>query len=312
MDFKLNFEIPKSPFSLTYDDTFVLLGSCFSDEIGYKIYEAGFDVENNTFGTLFHPTAMANVIESSLNESQSVDVYQRDDLYFSWDSASKIYAKSEQELINKVLEARKELLARIKSAGTIIVTYGTAWKYELISSGKTVGNCHKASQSLFYKSLSTVEEMKYKWDKVLSLIKGINPNVKIIFTVSPVRHIKDGLVENNRSKSRLIELVNELISLPNTYYFPSYEILIDELRDYRYYNEDLIHPNKIAVQYIWEYFKENLFSNETLSILKEREQIMTQFNHKSLHPDSQDELKRIATVKLRCEEFQAKYPKIRI
>lgn len=312
MNFKLNFEIPKSPFSLTYDEPFVLLGSCFSDEIGDKIYQAGFDVESNTFGTLFHPIAMANVVESSLNENQSVDVYQRDDLFFSWDAASKIYAESEVELISKVLEARRLLCTKIKEAGVIVFTFGTAWKYNLSSSGKVVGNCHKAPQSLFNKSLSTVEEMKSEWENVLSLIRKQNPNVKIIFTVSPVRHIKDGLIENNRSKSRLIELVNELVSLSDAYYFPSYEILIDELRDYRFYGDDFVHPNKTAIQYIWERFKETLLSEDTNSILKEREQIVAQLNHKSLHPGSQVELKRLAEVKLRCEEFQLKYPKIRL
>lgn len=312
MNFKLNFEIPKSPFSLTYDKPFVLLGSCFSDEIGDKIYQAGFDAESNTFGTLFHPTAISNVVESSLNENQSVDVYQRDGLFFSWDAASKIYAESEEELISKVLEARRLLCAKIKEAGVIVLTFGTAWKYNLSSSGKVVGNCHKAPQSLFNKSLSSVEEMKSEWKNVLSLIRKLNSTTKIIFTVSPVRHIKDGLIENNRSKSRLIELVNELISLSDTYYFPSYEILIDELRDYRFYGDDFVHPNKTAIQYIWVRFKETLLSEDTKSILKEREQIVAQLNHISLHPDSQAELKRLAEVKLRCEEFQLKYPKIRL
>ena len=312
MNFKLNFDIHKSPFNLTYNDAFVLLGSCFSDEIGEEIYNAGFNVESNTFGTIFHPTAIANLVEASLNESQSVDFYQRDDLFFSWDAASKIYGTSKDELKVNVLEARNQFRSKIKNAGVIVFTFGTAWKYELSSSGKVVGNCHKAPQSLFDKSLSTIEAMKIDWENVLKLIRKHNPNIKIIFTISPVRHIKDGLVENNRSKSRLIELVNEILELPNTYYFPSYEILIDELRDYRFYDEDLVHPNKLAVQYIWERFKEVLFSEETKSILKEREQIVTQLNHKSLHPNSQAETKRKSAVKLRSEEFKLKYPNIRL
>lgn len=312
MNLKINFDIPKSPFSLTYDDTFVLLGSCFSDEIGDKISEAGFDVESNTFGTLFHPTAMANIIEASLNNSESVDVYQRDDLFFSWDAASKIYATSEEELITKVLESRRLFSAKIKNAGVIVFTFGTAWKYELSSTNKVVGNCHKAPQSLFNKSLSTVQEMKSEWENVLSILRKLNPTVKIIFTISPVRHIKDGLIENNRSKSRLIELVNEFISLSDTYYFPSYEILIDELRDYRFYSDDFVHPNKKAIQYIWENFKDVLLSEETKHILKERAQIIAQLNHRSLHPDSQAELKRLAEVKIRCENFRKRYPKINL
>lgn len=312
MEFKLNFNLPESSINLTYNDSVVLIGSCFSDEIGLKLKDAGFNVESNSFGTLFHPSAIANVIKSSLEESKSVDVFERDDLFFSWDSASKIYALSKDELIEKVNQTRALFYSKIKSARVIIITLGTAWKYELIPSGKTVGNCHKAPQSLFTKSLSSIDDMLKEWQDALDLIRRINPSIKIIFTVSPVRHIKDGLIENNRSKARLIELVHTFTSLPDIYYFPAYEILMDELRDYRFYEEDLIHPNKLAIQYIWKNFVRNIISEDAQLILKERNQIIEQSNHKSLHPNSKLEIKRKNLLELKVKEFNSKYPNILI
>lgn len=312
MEFKLNFEIQESSINLSYDDSFVLIGSCFSDEIGDKLRHTGFKVDSNSFGTLFHPTAIANVIKSSLEENENVDIFQRDDLFFSWDSASKVYAYTEKDLIEATIELRKQFCSNIKSAGSILITFGTAWKYDLISTGKTVGNCHKAAQSLFNKSLSKIEELSEEWNSIIDLIRSHNPSAKIIFTVSPVRHIKDGLIENNRSKARLIELVNNLVSYSDVSYFPSYEILMDELRDYRYYEEDLVHPSKLAVQYIWERFIDFSFSKEAKSIMKERAEIVNQLTHKSLYPDSQAEIKRQEVVELKLKQFQSKYPNISI
>ena len=312
MEFKLNFKIPDSSVNLSYDDSLVLIGSCFSDEIGSKLCDAGFNANSNSFGTLFHPIAISNVIKASLEENQSVDIYQREDLFFSWDSASKIYASSEKNLIQTVSELRKDFSLKVKTAGAIVITFGTAWSYSHASTKKTVGNCHKAPQSLFNKSLSSIDEMFENWKELLSLISKYNPKVKIIFTVSPVRHVKDGLIENNRSKARLIELVNELVSTSDATYFPSYEILIDELRDYRFYKEDLVHPSKSAVRYIWESFISSLFTAETKSIMNEREQIMSQLNHKSLHPTSEAEIKRMKAINLKLKNFKLKYPKIKV
>src|SRR5690606_10229642 len=155
-------------------------------------------------------------------------------------------------------------------------------------------------------------ELLKEWKETIDLIRSQNSSIKIIFTVSPVRHIKDGLIENNRSKAKLIELAHELTTFSNVHYFPSYEILIDELRDYRFYEDDLIHPNKLAIQYIWERFIENTLSDETQLILKERNQVMSQLNHKSLHPNSDAEIKRMKSVEISLNEFRSKFPDVLI
>ena len=310
MELQLKFEIPKSNIELSYNDSIFLIGSCFSDSIGDKFEQGGFNVESNTFGTLFHPIAISNVIHSTLTEDTNVAIYHRDDLYFSWDAASKIYATSETKLIETVLEKRSLLAEKIKTSRLICITLGTAWEYKLKSAGTVVGNCHKAPQNLFEKSLSSIEDMRKEWDSALSLIRSVNPTAKIVFTVSPVRHTKDGLIENNRSKARLLELIQQLAENHKLIYFPSYEIAIDELRDYRFYEEDFIHPNKTAIEYIWKRFVAFAFADKTTSIYGERKQLLTQLNHKSLHPESEVDKKRLELVERKLKEFENRFPEV--
>jgi hypothetical protein len=312
MELQLKFEIPKSNIGLSYTDSVLLLGSCFSDSIGEKFEQGGFKIESNTFGTLFHPIAISNIIHSALNCNEDVAVYQRDDLYFSWDSASKIYATSEIKLIERVIEKRQELSDRIKNARLICITLGTAWEYKIKSSAVLVGNCHKAPQNLFEKSMSAIDKMQKEWESALKLIKNVNPSAKIVFTVSPVRHVKDGLVENNRSKARLLELVQQLSDKYNIIYFPSYEIAIDQLRDYRFFEEDMIHPNRQAIDFIWERFVAFGFSDKTIGLMEERNRLKMQLNHKSLHPESEVDSKRLDLVKKKLKEFGDRNPEVRI
>lgn len=312
MELQLKFEIPKSNIELSYNDSILLIGSCFSDSIGDKFEQGGFNIESNTFGTLFHPIAISNVIQSALTEDTTVAVYHRDDLCFSWDAASKIYATSESKLIETVLENRNQLAEKLKSSRLICITLGTAWEYKLKSSETVVGNCHKASQQLFEKSLSSIDEMRKEWESALSNIRKVNPTAKIVFTVSPVRHTKDGLIENNRSKARLLELIQQLSESHKLIYFPSYEIAIDELRDYRFYEEDLVHPNKTAIEYIWKRFVAFAFADKTTAIDEERNQLLTQINHKSLHPESEVDKKRLELVQRKLKEFGERNPEVGI
>jgi len=248
MDFKLNFEPAPSALKLVHSDSIVSIGSCFSEEMSNKLAGVCFRVFENPFGTLFHPDALLNVLEASIFDSENVDSVQRDDLFFSWDSSSKIYAKSEQELRTIILQRRKETKKSLSDAKLLIVTFGTAWKYAHKQLNRTVGNCHKEQVSNFTKELASIESMQNSWTSLLQDLKIQFPNLQVLFSVSPVRHKKDGLIENNQSKARLIELVHSLVKQNNhCHYFPAYEIVIDELRDYRFYAEDLVHPNSLAI-----------------------------------------------------------------
>ena len=286
MKLKIDFSSPVIPLEMNFSSPIVSLGSCFSDEISQKLKFAGFQVNNNPFGVLFHPLAILNVIQSSISNSKNVPVYKREDLFFSWDSSSKIYAYSEDDLNEKIISYREELLNSIRESNVLMLTFGSSFKYSTEEVG-IVGNCHKAPQSVFEKKMSTVEEMFSPWREVVLAIKEINPEIQILLTVSPVRHLKDGLTENNRSKSRLIELTHQLVELFDfVHYFPSYEILIDELRDYRFYANDMVHPNQQAIDYIWGNFKKSTMNDKLFDIVQKVEKLKRAFNHRSLHPES--------------------------
>ena len=310
MEFKLKFDIPESRIDLTHKDPVVLLGSCFSDEIAGYFLNEGFHQESNTFGTLFHPLAIANVLSSTLDNSDLVDITSRNGLFFSWDSASKIYATDQDELIKNVLALRKTLNEKLQKAGLLIITFGTAWGYKHKALNKIVGNCHKATSSDFNKVLTEQVSMFEKWSELIKKLKANNPNLNIIFTVSPVRHSKDGLIDNNRSKARLIELAHDLTQFNNVFYFPSYEILIDELRDYRFYKEDRVHPNSEATDYVWQKFSDYLFTASTLELNKQIAKIKIGLAHKSMHPGSEEDRKRVENIMEIKNKLKNNHPEV--
>jgi hypothetical protein len=310
MNFQLNFSIPKSSVEIQHGDKISLMGSCFSDAMHPHFLNAGFEVISNPFGTLFHPNSIAEVIESSIDQSEIVNSTQRGDLFFSWDSASNIFGYSEEELKSNVLSTRQNYRSYLESAKVLVITFGTAWGYALKSSGNIAANCHKMPDNLFKKQLMDVTAQFEKWTALIAKIKLINPELEIIFTVSPVRHRKDGLPENNRSKGRLIELVHLLNEEKATYYFPSYEIVIDELRDYRFFKECRVHPTEEAVQYVWERFVETYFTNEAKELALKVRKLHRTFAHKILHPESADSKRHVAVSEKKLLLLGIEHPEI--
>jgi hypothetical protein len=309
MRFKLDFNFPSLSSNVKHDDGVVLLGSCFSDSMTSHFQSSGFNALSNPFGTLFHPIAIANTIKAALTNSTEVNVLERDGIFFSWDSGSKIHAYSLEDLKSKVIAVRTELKNHLEEAKILVITFGTSWGYRNLELNQIVGNCHKQPSELFEKELSSFDEMSKAWTEVVKEIRAVNYLIEIVYTVSPVRHKKDGLVENNRSKARLIELIHSVIG-HNASYFPSYEILIDELRDYRFYTKDLVHPSGEAVEYIWEKFKDYLFNEESQKLIAEIEKVKSLMNHKSLHPNSEADQARIQKAKEQQVLLSSKYPSI--
>jgi lysophospholipase L1-like esterase len=294
MRYKLDFDIKPSHSKIAYGQKVVLIGSCFSDEMATKFKYFGFDYLSNPFGTLFHPNALARLVlmeEASFSES----IVQSKDLYFSWYTSSLVYAKSRNELIEKIRLLQSSFLDYLKNADWLFVTFGTSIGYS--KENEVVANCHKFSSSEFTKSLSSVQEMKELWQEALHKIKIINPTINVVFTVSPVRHSKDGLIENNRSKARLIELIGDLLNTNDfslsLSYFPSYEIVIDELRDYRFYKEDGVHPSKEAIDYVFEKFKDVYMDENTSLLMQQIHKLRTENAHRFIHPDSAETKKFI-------------------
>lgn len=310
MNFQLNFPIPQSAIEIEHGAKIALIGSCFSDSMSKFFRKSGFEVNTNPFGTIFHPTALASCLQNVLNDSEKVDVVQRNDLFFSWDSAESIVGSSEIELIEVVLAKRKEFKEYLKSAKLLVITFGTAWGYHHSEIGGIVGNNHKMPGSLFSKRLMEVEQECNKWEYIVKRLKRLNSELNVVFTVSPIRHAKDGLVNNNRSKARLIELTHALLEESDAHYFPSFEIVMDELRDYRFFKECRIHPTDEAVKYVWSRFEETYFSVETKELAQRVRNLHRTFDHKSIHPNSSETKRHVEVSKEKLATLREEFPAV--
>lgn len=290
------------------------MGSCFSDEIADKANYFGFNTCSNPFGTVFHPLAIARTLLETIQRSTGFRerIATRNDLFFSWDAGSTLFGYSTEEL-NKKLESTRSVLSEdLKLGNFLFVTFGTAWGYREHQSNELVANCHKYPGTAFTKQLTSIEEIVFQWENVIGLLKELNPDLKIVFTISPVRHSKDGLVENNHSKAILIEAVRRLVSENYASYFPSYEIVIDELRDYRFFKEDRVHPNEEAVAYVWDRFKDCYFTEDTKKIMEEVRSYRLAEGHRSLFSESKEYQKHLLNTKLKKEALLLKYPQLKL
>jgi hypothetical protein len=292
----------------THGESFVFLGSCFSDELGNIIRSSGFESLVNPGGTIFHPLAIAKLIEWSFDDAKSLRSLQHEDIFFSWELSGLVYGMSANELTLKTDKLRQELRNFLRKANQLFVTFGSAWAYRLNTDCEIVANCHKQSSHLFQKENSSVVEIVTRWKSVISLLKKENPKMTIFFTVSPVRHIKDGYIENNRSKARLLMAVEELQEERDVFYFPAYEFVLDELRDYRFFKSDGVHPTPEAVLELWDFFQSSFFTEETIDLLLQWQQIRQAEQHKILYPKSQAARKHMEQTMKRKVQFLAAHP----
>ncbi|MEI8085950.1 MAG: GSCFA domain-containing protein [Paludibacter sp.] len=286
--------IKSSALSITYQDKVMTLGSCFAENIGKKMHDAYFQTDINPFGVLYNPISIKNSFELLLENKQFThnDIFENKSLWQSFSHSSlfsTINSETCLEDINSRLESAAEFL---QHADFMLITFGTAWVFEEKKSGRVVSNCHKLPASDFLRRRLTVEEIVSEYTSLISKLQTHFPNLKFIFSVSPIRHFKDGAHENNLSKCILLLAIEALQKqFPQVDYFPAYEIMMDELRDYRYYASDMLHPSEVAVDYIWKRFSETYFNDETLLIKKELEQLAADLSHLPLHIDS-DEFKK--------------------
>ena len=304
--------LPKPLFTFSYTEETILLGSCFAENMGEKLKNNKFHIDVNPFGTLYNPISIAESIYRLLNPSifKSEDLLQHENIYHSFFHHSRFSSSSKEECLNKVNTRLLESSQRLKIANRLIITFGTAYTYILKSSGQVVSNCHKLPEKLFYRKLLTVNEIVTEWKRLLSIVWKQVPEMKILFTVSPIRHWKDGAQANQISKSTLLLSINELQKeFPEQVdYFPAYEIMMDELRDYRFYADDMIHPSPLAIDYIWKRFIENQVSKESKEILKEWIQIKKAIDHKPFQPESDTYQEFILQTLLKIEQIQKKMP----
>jgi len=298
---------------IDYKSKILLFGSCFSENIGDNLKYFKFPTYINPFGILFHPKA----IESSLLNTINKKEYTEDDLFFhneQWhcfEAHSKLSNISKDDLLQALHTTIKSTYQQLVESSHIIITLGTAWVYRFIETDTIVANCHKIPQKKFLKELLTVDEITESLNAMIALIHSINKNVSILFTLSPVRHLKDGFIENQQSKSHLTAAIhNVLDKRKNVSYFPSYEIMIDELRDYRFYDEDMIHPNTMAIKYIWEKFVNTLISDDSIEVMEEVDAIRKNLAHKPFNSSSKQHQEFLANTASKIKALQLKFPAI--
>lgn len=286
MNFKLNFDIKSPTRKINYSDKLFFIGSCFSENIAEQFDKHLFSVVSNPHGILFNPTSIANALQDVISKK----AYTEKDIFFEqglWRSfqhhgqfsnADKVICL---EGINTSIAAAHE---QLKKSNYLFITLGSAFAYKHIQQNSIVANCHKILAKEFEKVLISKEEITSAYNKLIADLKTFSPSIKIVFTVSPVRYIRDGLVENNQSKAILLQSIHELIATnENCFYFPSYEIVIDELRDYRFFKEDLVHPNELAVKYIWERIQQSWIDTESIEFINEAGQYKRLLEHRVLN-----------------------------
>jgi len=306
VNFRTNIQLKKEENQIDYASKLLLIGSCFSENISKKLAYYKFDVASNPFGILFNPKAIETLIGNSLNEKiyTEKDIFLLNERWHCFDAHSDLSAVDKNELIFNLNSAIKSTKKQLNESTHIIITLGTAWVYKFAETGFVVGNCHKVPQKKFAKELLSVEEVTASLENICTLIKDINPKATIVFTVSPVRHLKDGFVENSQSKAHLITAIHETLEVVSEKYFPSFEIMMDDLRDYRFYNSDMIHPNETAVDYIWEHFMHVWINENAASIMKEVDTIQKGLAHKPFNPNSEQHLHFLADLQQKIENMK--------
>lgn len=311
MKFKLETKIPAFDKKITYHDSLFLMGSCFSDEMATKFSNAGFSNVSNPYGTIFHPLPMAKNFRDIIQLKNDFFILVHKGKLIHLD-ASNQSAKSDNTHFKTELQTQQNVLHQyLKTTTHLFITLGTAWAYREKSMQQIVANCHKLPAAFFTKDLISVEEMENSWVATLQLLYQFNPTIQVIFTVSPVRHVKDGLIENNRSKARLFELISRLENQFPIYYFPSYELINDELRDYRFFKEDLVHPNLQAIQFVWNNVLETLIDSNSKTIVEEVEQLRKLAQHQILSSDEHEIMIFEETRRSKIAVFLQQHPEVK-
>jgi lysophospholipase L1-like esterase len=304
---------------IDYHSNILLLGSCFVENIGKKFEYFKFQNLQNPLGIQFNSVVIERIITNTINKKVYLDndVFFHNERWHCYDAHSNLNASSKEDLLHNLNHAIESTAKQLNNSTHIVITLGTAWVYKNIETDKVVANCHKVPQKQFKKELLSIEAILENLESIIDKIRHINPDISVIFTVSPVRHLKDGFVENQLSKAHLIsaihQFINQKLAINNqrSYYFPSYEIMMDELRDYRFYAEDMIHPNQTAISYIWEKFRNVWISNNAYEIMTEVEVIQKGMLHEPFNKDGKEYLDFKKNLELKQIQLKEKFSYMR-
>jgi len=316
MKFRFEFDIKKLSDSITHEHKLLLIGSCFTENIGDKLKKYKFTVSENPNGILFNPVSVAEALISYIDNTQlnKGDLFQLNDGWHSWKHHSRFSGLTAEEAMSKINTSTTSAHNYLKHADCLMITLGSSWIYTLTGKalnakpGSVAANNHKGPSDWFYRKLMTPEEVFQTLEEVMYRLLNFNPKLNIIFTISPVRHLREGAVDNNRSKAVLIQAVHQLTErLDKLYYFPAYELVIDDLRDYRFYAEDLVHPNYFATEYVWKKFIAACIDERSQNLLEEIHSINLAYQHKPFNPSSDQHKKFLKSYLERTQNLKKRY-----
>ena len=309
MNFTTKVPVATYAYPIDYSSKLLSFGSCFAENMGDKLEYFKFQVKTNPFGIIFNPVSIENLVDRVINQRlfTESDIFFHNDLWHCYEVHSELSCYNKEEFLERLNLRIQQSNNLIIQATHIIITYGTSWVYRLNSTKEIVANCHKVPQKEFTKEILSPETIQQSIQNTIDLIRNVNPNCRFIFTISPVRHIKDGFKENQRSKAHLITAIhNSQFTIHN--YFPSFEIMMDELRDYRFYADDMLHPSQVAIDYIWIRFFEHYVDSKYFDTMQEVCSIQKGLSHRPFNPDSSAHQQFLATLKEKIVRLQAKFP----
>lgn len=321
MEFRLALKVPPWSENIDIRHNILLVGSCFTDHMSARLARYKWNILENPHGILFNPLSILHAIERYVSGQPytSKDLFFHQHLYQSWHHHGKFSDTEPERALNTINESLKKGHEFLKTTDWLIITLGSAFVYELISNQEfnqqkekmLVANCHKVCAASFLHRLATPEEIINALVRIVASVQSVQPQIKVIFTVSPVRHAREGLVGNNRSKGLLCYAIGRVIEQQrNTFYFPAYELVIDDLRDYRFFAEDMIHPNHAATEYVWKKFAAACINTASLEMIEHLQQIYQAFHHRSLHPDTPQHKAFLAKYLHVTQTFADRHPYI--
>ena len=315
MNFRTLVELPEKEVKISHSERIMLWGSCFVENIGKLMTENKFRCNVNPLGILYNPISIAESLRQVLEGKvyEEADLFQSSGMWHSWMHHSDFSSNSSKECLKRINDGILTVAESLSKTDWLVVTWGTAYVYYLKQEGMIVGNCHKQSEKLFTRKRLETNEIVEAWKYLFDDLRVLNPRLKVLFTISPIRHAKDGMHGNQLSKSVLLLAVDELCrTCSDCFYFPSYEILMDELRDYRFYADDMLHPSAKAVEYIWKCFCQCYFNKETREIMNEWESINKALEHKPFNPDSEAYRKFLSQIVLKIAQIKEKFPYLEV
>lgn len=312
MEFRTQIDLPKHLAPISPQDQVMFTGSCFAENIGSEMASCKFTCSVNPFGVLYNPASIRLCFQELQDDFPVEDfLFESNGLWHSWLHDSSFNRDSRQECLAHLQRTLRETREQLRRCHTLFLTFGTSHAYQLKDSRTIVGNCHKQPSRLFEEIILDTDRCAKETETIVALCRQINPQIRIILTVSPYRYAKYGFHGNQLSKATLLLATDRVCrNHPECFYFPAYEIVLDELRDYRFYKEDMLHPSAQAVTYIWECFQQTFFTPSTLSFLKEWKEIRQGMAHKPVQPESEAYKVFLSKILLKLESIRKKYPNL--